>query len=117
MKTVGTLKEIGAQVGDVVEWFGPSKIKFTVRIEEDFVTWSDRNYPYWRIVTRAAKSPIRTIVRKEIVPGMYGWVNVSDKNADGVRISFAVARMSAADLSAAIATLTEIRDVMAENSQ
>ena len=63
--------------------------------------------PYWRIVTRAAKSPVRTVTRKEVVPGVYGAVVVQEGNL----INVAYMR-TASDLTAAIATLTEIRDAM-----
>lgn len=126
MKTIGTLEEIGAQVGDTVEFikggrYGPHEhgvgqhATIPIRGNVFFEGLGEFTRSYdavFRIVTRAAKSPVRTVTRKEIVPGAYGWVTVSDETADGVRIGFAVARMSKSDLTAAIATLTEIRDAM-----
>lgn len=51
--------------------------------------------------------PVRTITRKEIVPGVYGEVTVDD---DGdVRVGY---MHDAATIRAAIATLTEIADAM-----
>ena len=51
--------------------------------------------------------PVRTITRKEIVPGVYGEVTVDD---DGdVRVGY---MRDAATIRAAIATLTEIADAM-----
>lgn len=82
MKTIGTLEEIGAQVGDVVEWLGVNGrtkdyVSFEIsKIENGFYhyvcsncgSFIARNEPF-RIVKRATKSPVRTVTKKEIVPG------------------------------------------------
>ena len=118
MKTIGTLEEIGAQVGDVVEYHGggfpgwhrtvasdkPNSNGWWVAADGDEMA---QNSPYWRIVTRAAGSPVRTVTRKEIVPGVYGKVQVFGSGY------IATEMMLPSDLTAAIATLTEIRDAMA----
>ena len=118
MKTIGTLEEIGAQVGDVVEYHGggfpgwhrtvasdkPNSNGWWVAADGDEMA---QNSPYWRIVTRAAGSPVRTVTRKEVVPGVYGAVWVREGNL----INVAYMR-TASDLTAAIAMLTEIRDAM-----
>ena len=116
MKTIGTLEEIGAKVGDVVECIGEggnyyfNHCAYTV-VDEPvcgvtigwYVSWGK-----WRIVT---KSPVRNVTCKEIVPGVYGNVKVHDPGSIYVRINVDAA-MSTSDLTAAIATLTEIRDAM-----
>jgi len=56
--------------------------------------------------------PVRTITRKEVVPGTYGDVFV-DEDGD-VRVGY---MSDAADIRAAIATLSEIADAMEENSK
>ncbi len=64
MKTIGTLEEIGAQVGDVVEcieWNG------CIRASGDIINIDGSESKYaglWRIISRAAKSPVRTVTRK-----------------------------------------------------
>jgi hypothetical protein len=114
MKTVGTLEEIGAQVGDVVEYVKTGVISTITRYNGNrfFGSGENPDAPYsngqFRIVTRAAKSPVRTVTRKEIVPGVYGDVEVYETGA--VSVSF---MRTVEDLTAAIATLTEIRDAMA----
>jgi len=110
MKTIGTLEEIGAQVGDVVSHTdGIIHTANTILFDHPISTLTN-----WRIVTRAAKSPVRTVTRKEIVPGVYGKVTVTKSMSAfgccGVQI---YDDMTSSDLTAAIATLTEIRDAMA----
>ena len=121
MKTIGTLEEIGAQVGDVVEYYGrgipgghraiasntPNSDGWWVSADGEGMA---QNSPYWRIITKAAKSPVRTVTRKEIVPGVYGKVQVFGSGY------ICTEMMLASDLTAAIATLTEIRDAMQDNT-
>lgn len=129
MKTIGTLEEIGAQVGDVVEWRGEFVHKIS-KIESGPMYYSEScedgscltDIPDWRIISHAAKSPVRTVTRKEIVPGVYGKVNVADTAGQWIEIEFirdyghtGRPRLTASDLTAAIATLTEIRDAMQDN--
>ena len=118
MKTIGTLEEIGAQVGDVVT-FADGTFKHTithVNADGSYCSYisspSDIANPSrtandWRIITKAAKSPVRTVTRKEIVPGVYGAVGVQEGNLINVAYMRTVD-----DLTAAIKTLTEIRDAM-----
>lgn len=126
MTQVGTLKELGAQVGDVVLHRYSDIIYKIKRDPNGFLRnwnvvngkWGVRvkdSLEYYEMISRATRSPVRTVTRKEIVPGVYGCVAVSDETADGVRVKLEVARMSASDLTAAIQTLTEIRDAMQEN--
>lgn len=51
--------------------------------------------------------PVRTVTRKEIVPGVYGKVRVYDDGA-----VFMYATTDRADLTAAIETLTAIKEAM-----
>ena len=134
MKTIGTLEEIGAQVGDVVEYQhggipGGHRIVASDK-PNDNGWWVDadgdemaQNSPYWRIV-RDAGSPVRTVTRKEIVPGIYGRICI-DKSEDTEKVALCftgqyaptgVSVLTASDLTAAIKTLTEIRDAMQDNT-
>lgn len=138
---VGTLKEIGAQVGDVVELvaWGPvwNKNNDFARgkhytVGEDSVDsgtgyfmigdahWRDKR---WRIISRANQGPVRevTTVRKEIVPGLYGKVAVSGGREGEVGISISISKnsfvhMTADELSTTISTLQTIRDAMQANA-
>lgn len=89
---VGTLKEIGAQVGDVVrEAHFPSKkvIAYHDGEPEPWVLecqetkeidyWAG-DYAGWRIISRSQDQtgPVRTVTRREIVTGVYGKVVVKD---------------------------------------
>lgn len=134
MKDVGTLKEIGAQVGDVVERLGERYELLHVG-QEKILRGGELGIPAtlssygsgiftdqkFRIASRAKpQGPVRTVTHKEIVPGVYGHVNV-DNGRKGVGISiskdhsaYSFLYMSIADLTAAIATLTEIREAMEE---
>ena len=146
---VGTLQEIGAQVGDVVELVacGPVWNKnndfvrgkhYTVGEErvDSGTGWfwimdAHERDKRWRIIARANQGPVRevTTVRKEIVPGVYGRISVHKNTwADGkVLLRFADSGgevdlydaghyMSCDELTAAITTLTQIRDAMADSS-
>lgn len=81
----------------------------------------------WRIITRASESkpsPVREVTRKEIVAGVYGKVSIHELKSDDGYPMMAISSdewhknktvhipMSHEDLTAAIATLTEIRDAM-----
>jgi len=74
--------------------------------------------------------PVRTITRKEIVPGVYGSVSVHELTTDCTKSVWIAlvgygaekegtlhARLSTDELTAAIATLSEIADAMEENSK
>ena len=116
MKTIGTLEEIGAQVGDVVGYGGSFYYTIMTGKRLKCVSGELVDYKYWdsatcfSIITRAAKSPVRTVTRKEVVPGEYGRVQVFDGGA------VSVTYCPYSDLTAAIATLTEIRDAMQDNT-
>jgi hypothetical protein len=61
--------------------------------------------------------PVRTVTRKEIVPGAYGRVMVSKSITDASHICVELTggiAFSRAELTAAIDTLTQIRDAMQE---
>lgn len=122
----GTLKEIGAKPGDMVElvvegdddWYY-TQVGTITKIAEDG-SWNGVLGKYtheltgiFRIVSRASSaptSPVRTvtITRQEIVPGNYGRVRVT---AGGY--VYVNSLKSASELTAAIKTLTEIRDALA----
>ena len=142
----GTLKEIGAQVGDVVEFvewedgndehgafaIGKHYTHTGNRLESGigYFMIRDAGGHIFRIISRASDtpaSPVRTVTttRQEIVPGVYGAVSVhalTSGEDDGVWIAFTSkeaavaetyhARLSRDDLTAAINTLTEIRDAI-----
>lgn len=117
---VGTLQEIGAQVGDVVAYYWDHGcVTQLIATDEMINEWITDT---WRIISRANQSPVRevTTVRKEIVPGVYGRVEVWDDCSEGglavdvkpIRIDISCM----AELTAAIATLTLISDAMADSS-
>ena len=78
----------------------------------------------YRIPPAAKPSPVREVTRKEIVPGQYGKVSVSYawEGVNGVWLALVdpsvksdfigYTQLNCADLTAAIDTLTEIRDAM-----
>ena len=76
----GTLKEIGARVGDVVRGeykdfsyqYTIGKISGNHYYEENDSVSNLSDLVTWRIISRASDkpaSPVRTVTRKEIVPG------------------------------------------------
>jgi hypothetical protein len=74
------------------------------------------------IIAEWTESPVREVTRKEIVPGVYGRVKVfREENGeallclvfrDGSEVSTSAHWMNCAELTAAIDTLTQIRDAM-----
>ena len=107
----------------------------------------DSFMPIWRIISRAEDyqpsdddliapahpeqaptSPIRTVTRKEIVPGVYGNVSVKQgaKGTVGVaivgdvhadpRVYIGHCYVTASELRAAASTLTEIADALEDNA-
>lgn len=58
-------------------------------------------------------SPVRTVTRKEIVPGVYGKVGIGSYQVDAVEVSID-GFLTTSELRSAIATLTEIADAMDE---
>lgn len=119
----GTLKEIGAKVGDVVSCYNAAHNGTEVPVVAGFEDWCGYDYKWWRIISRASDkptSPVRTVTttRKEVVPGQYGILDVGDTDDNMVQVQIAAARkyrtyVTADELTAAIATLTEIRDALA----
>ena len=117
----GTLKEIGAKVGDVVEYIETGNATTITHMMDGafYGTGINTKSPYcsrsiFRIISRASDkpaSPVRTVTRKEIVPGVYGEVKVHDPGSKYVRINIDAA-MDITSLTAAIETLTQIRDAM-----
>lgn len=123
-KEVGTLKEIGAQVGDVVTNstdncnFNVIDVQESARLAykigslcDDGGIWISGIYEDWRIISRAQPGPVRTVTRLEIVPGKYGNVTVWGDGWPSVK---GVSNID--ELTDAIATLTAIRDAMQANN-
>lgn len=126
---VGRVNDIGAMPGDVVEcvkgegaftWGKKYKIRDDGRLVDDFgALWplvgGTPPASKFKIVTDAPQpaGPVRTITRKEIVPGVYGQVVVCDEG-NSCRVRY---MRDAVTIRAAIATLSEIADAMEENSK
>lgn len=142
---IGTLAEIGAKVGDVVEHVGGERYEIRVNDYGVPANWHigcgewgidvSASRERYRIISRAEdyqpsdeecrdaadakglehpqpSSPVRTVTRTEIVPGVYGKVEVTE-----VVNVWMQPVASAAELTAAIETLTQIRDAMKEWQQ
>ena len=129
----GTLKEIGAKVGDVVryeQWVPHGHNRTIAEITTPY--WLD-NYgeemaqdsPYWRIISSAIEaptSPIRTVTRttKEIVPGVYGRLVITHADNNNIAAKFThiigeYAMLDVTELRAAAITLNEIADALDDN--
>lgn len=125
----GTLQEIGAKVGDVVEYVGDGATPYNAErkitgTHENGKTYHDDQHwggsvsmrvsGPWRIITRASEtkpSPVREVTRKEIVAGVYGKVVL---HTDPDFACHTDVLRTASELTEAIATLTEIRDAMVQ---
>lgn len=124
----GTLEEIGAKLGDTVKLVSCFEM-YRDDIGCDYIVGQTSVFPKgevdgcgesfdlsnphgWRLVSRAKPTgPVRTVTRKEIVPGTYGKVKVDlyDDGSPLLRLDFP---KSIAEIRAAIATLTEIADAL-----
>jgi hypothetical protein len=73
------------------------------------------------IIAEWTESPVREVTRKEIVPGVYGQIRVYDETCEPGHVclgSKSVAyHWTVAELTAAIDTLTQIRDAMQEGGE
>ena len=65
--------------------------------------------------TEAPTGPVRTVTRKEIVPGVYGRVRVYDETCEHGHVCMGLPasyHWTAPELRAAVATLSEIADAL-----
>ena len=117
----GTLKELNVQPGDVVKSLETSSMLFKegkcyhiqeqCKITDEFGDTDPVGlYGHlFRIVSRAKPAgPVRTVTRKEIVPGVYGQLRVYP---DG-EVRIVASTLEVRNIRAAIATLTEIADAL-----
>jgi hypothetical protein len=118
----GHMEELSLKEGDVIECLDDYSAlgsltvgkKYTVGIdglfeddEGDRFAWSSATF---KVVSRAVQGPVRTVTRKEIVPGVYGKVQVFGS----LNVSTELMQ-GAAELRAAISTLTQIADALEDN--
>lgn len=132
----GTLKDIGAMPGDVVELVdaesrdfigdvGTYDGEYVVCIDGSGRHWEGEDIPcghQWRIISRASDkptSPVRTVTttRKEIVTGVYGCLTIRGTDELGpvqLEINGTIGRtwFNKDDIDGLIATLAEIRDAL-----
>lgn len=133
MEKAGTLAELGVHVGDVVEFTrvknGYEKYSYlsgtrmTV-LQDGGVSFLDPKWGWtdgfsddcghiFSLISRAQpKGPVITETVTRIVEGVYGWVEVGSINEDGEVYISICDRLSRDDLTAAIETLTAVRDAM-----
>jgi hypothetical protein len=135
VKEVGTFAEIGAQVGDVVANKAyMSDTYFVCHGDEGLYACRDEfgrkrhgwnsSASGWRIIRRASDAkpagPVITETVKRIVPGVYGRIGVGGAHNDCVWLWLTeangdydlMALLTAAEIRAAITTLTEIADAL-----
>lgn len=88
-------------------------IGFTYKVDGGYMVENAESC--YDIIEEWQDGPVRTVTRKEIVPGQYGFVKVHDPGTKYVRINLDAA-MEYHDIRAAIATLTKIADAMEHNN-
>lgn len=74
-----------------------------------------QNNPNLDLIAEWQDGPVRTRTVTEIVPGVYGHVHVEDHPDAGIMVGIVTNNYSADELTAAIETLTQIRDALKEN--
>lgn len=138
---IGSLASLNAQPGDVIEYTAIGEPMFKAEAFT-FGGWVD-GVPYasdhvlgsedeclrtdakavFKMLRRAAPTgPVRTVTRKEIVPGSYGGVEVTHVDyateARGANVCIRIDNGFGPDsLRAAIATLAEIADALEASTQ
>lgn len=130
----GTLRELNVQVGDCVGLDGvefdiagvdlDSDEPFQLRRKDGWcVDWWEGSSDDWRIISRATQQPspviTETVTMHRIVPGVYGRVKISDSITDSSDVCLQFVNgiaFSREELTAVIATLTQIRDALTHNS-
>lgn len=133
--TVGTLEQIGVKLGDVVRFHKArpgfeeyeSRHKFRDFIIDgkgaavsgcgEYHFYNSVSHTFRLIKRASATCPVRTVTRKEIAGGRYGRLTVAPAENGNVAVKFngalgGYSMVSAAELRAAIATLTEIADAL-----
>lgn len=80
---------------------------------EDGVFWRVNESPN-DLVAEWVDSPVRTVTRKEIVPGVYGIVEVGDADRNEVAVSLDAGWHKADELRAAATVLNELADALSE---
>ena len=132
MTQIGTLSDIGAQVGDVVQ-YGDGGCSTITRIDGRYFSKDAEGYSAplcedanFRIIRRSNSpaSPIRTVTVQEVVPGIWGKVSIHEARPDSGGYYIAMvdnlwhkgntihAAMTIDDIDKAISVLTEIREAM-----
>ena len=107
----------GINVPYISQWDTVSEFRIISRASQSTTPPSDVATPPYTGLTptppthsTTPHSPVRTVTRKEIVPGQYGLVTIDD---GAVRMDYWFPdEDDIADLTAAINTLTEIRDAI-----
>lgn len=131
----GTLHELNVQVGDVVQRVNIDCgiVEYTIGLISGDRYYECYDYEnelltseVWRIISRASQPcPVitETVTTQRIVPGVYGRVSVAGTSQSSVELEFVGeygptgrSRLNSAELTAAIATITQIRDALTHNS-
>ena len=128
---IGTLREIGAKKGDVVTFDQESEYRFIVERVDGYTvygytvdggrsyedSWSLDSANNWRIVSHDAPTgPVRTVTRREVVPGVYDGLEVGSAANGRVFLAMPIANLSQEAIDALIANLTVIRDALEDNA-
>ena len=124
---IGTLREIGAKKGDVVTFDQESEYRFTVGRVDGYTVYGytvegDRSYDdnwsldganNWRIVSADAPTgPVCTVTRKEIVPGVYGGLEVGQSVNGMVFLAMPIANFGREQIETLIDNLGTVRDAL-----
>lgn len=123
----GYMDELNLKEGDVVECLNDCRALGSLTVgkqytvgrdglfeddEGDRFAWSSATF---EVVSRASQGPVRTVTRKEIVPGVYGVLEVAVVE-DWVGIEMSVLGAGPEELRAAIATLVQIADALEDQA-
>jgi hypothetical protein len=121
MSKIGALIELNVKPGDMVLHVESGVLHTVFYVFEGCSGYRSTNGKWlasndaWRIVSRSGHNklgPVRTVTRRDVVPGIYGRVCVEETGVVSCE-----SMRSPAELRAAAATLTEIADALAAHDQ
>lgn len=111
---VGTLQELNVKPGDVVGSASKPEAGTFRIIESDMTRLDKFTCADYRIISRASttQSHVRTVTRKEIVPGVYGPLNVIASIGGLVSMQIVKEFMTKGEVDELLDNLTAIKEAM-----
>lgn len=109
--------KVGTRVKGMSDWGTVKEVRGDGKFKVD---WDDgmEGVVWWCADELAVEGPVRTVTRREIVPGVYGHVEVADKlEPDSVIVRIgSYTPMTADELDAAARTLQQLAEALRDGA-